>query len=489
MLGFLEKPEPEQIDTNLINAGAYVLEAARARPDRGRPARLDRARDVPVARRRGPLRAGAGAATGRTSARRRATSRRITTCSPGASARSLPGLLPEARWIDEGATVSPDAILEAPCHVAHGAVVAAGALVGAGSSVAADAQIEERAAAARRRRAGAGARGGGRRRGRGRDRAARAGRRRGADRRRRGRRAGRVDPAGRRDSPRGARLPGRRPMSLYEEMFGLVGQLGAQLREGHAAGQAALGRRRPGSTGRPSRSARSAARRSAEASPRRSGATRCAPRPPSTARPRCPAGSVPATSSWPCPTAARPPRRWPPRRAALARGADVIAVTAGEPLGEVAERGRGPGRARPGRPAAARGARIAVRSARGRARVRRRSRRRPPATSAPPRTPATPSPRIAAAVSRASSARPLATTTTWVYGHGPLVGRRAPLQEPAQREREVDGGLRRAARGRPQRDRRLGRRRPHGRPPRRHPPRRPGRSAHDPRQHRSRRRA
>ena len=37
----------------------------------------------------------------------------------------LPGLLPEARWIDEGAAVSPDAILETPCHVAHGAVVAA----------------------------------------------------------------------------------------------------------------------------------------------------------------------------------------------------------------------------------------------------------------------------------------------------------------------------------------------------------------------------
>ena len=30
-------------------------------------------------------------------------------------------------------------------------------------------------------------------------------------------------------------------MSLYEDMFGLVGKLGAQLREGHAAGVAALG--------------------------------------------------------------------------------------------------------------------------------------------------------------------------------------------------------------------------------------------------------
>ena len=30
-------------------------------------------------------------------------------------------------------------------------------------------------------------------------------------------------------------------MSLYEEMFGLVGRLGTQLRDGHAAGQSALG--------------------------------------------------------------------------------------------------------------------------------------------------------------------------------------------------------------------------------------------------------
>ena len=34
-------------------------------------------------------------------------------------------------------------------------------------------------------------------------------------------------------------------MNLYEEMFGLVGQLGAQLRAGHAAGRAALGAARP----------------------------------------------------------------------------------------------------------------------------------------------------------------------------------------------------------------------------------------------------
>ena len=44
------------------------------------------------------------------------------------------------------------------------------------------------------------------------------------------------------DLPRGStRGVGGRSVSLYEDMFGLVGRLGAQLREGHAAGQAALG--------------------------------------------------------------------------------------------------------------------------------------------------------------------------------------------------------------------------------------------------------
>ena len=154
----------------------------------------------------------------------------------------------DARWIDESAVVSPDAVLEAPCQVAGGVTVAAGARVEAGSSVAADAQIEARAQlrgavvqeranvgegaivedaiVGPRAQIGAGAhiesaavigpgvsipRRGDRRRGRAR-------------------------------VPRGCpRRSGRRPMSRYEEMFGLVGQLGAQLREGYAAGHAALG--------------------------------------------------------------------------------------------------------------------------------------------------------------------------------------------------------------------------------------------------------
>ncbi len=83
-------PSPSRSTPNLINAGAYVLEAGVLDLIEDGQRRLDRARDVPRARRRGPLRARAGAATGRTSARRRATSPPTTTCSPAASARSCP---------------------------------------------------------------------------------------------------------------------------------------------------------------------------------------------------------------------------------------------------------------------------------------------------------------------------------------------------------------------------------------------------------------
>ena len=143
VLGFLEKPEPEQIDTNLINAGAYVLE----------PAVLDLIEDgrpVSIERETFPSLVGSGlfalAQSGYwsdvgTPESYIAAHHDLL----GGHIRSeLPGLMPGACWIGEGAAVSPDAVVEAPCHIADGAVVAAGARVGAGSSVAADARIEER---------------------------------------------------------------------------------------------------------------------------------------------------------------------------------------------------------------------------------------------------------------------------------------------------------------------------------------------------------
>ena len=50
---FLEKPEPHEVDTNGINAGAYVIERAGARPIPRGPRGLDRARGVPAPGRHG----------------------------------------------------------------------------------------------------------------------------------------------------------------------------------------------------------------------------------------------------------------------------------------------------------------------------------------------------------------------------------------------------------------------------------------------------
>jgi mannose-1-phosphate guanylyltransferase len=144
VLGFLEKPEPEQIDTDLINAGAYVLE----------PEVLDLVEDghaVSIERETFPSLVGAGlfalAQVGYFSdvgtpesyiaAHHDLLAGRIRS--------HLPGLMTEVRWIAEDADVAPDAVLESPCHIASGAVVGAGVQIGPGSSVAAGAEIEERA--------------------------------------------------------------------------------------------------------------------------------------------------------------------------------------------------------------------------------------------------------------------------------------------------------------------------------------------------------
>jgi mannose-1-phosphate guanylyltransferase len=144
VLGFLEKPAPEEIDTDLINAGAYVLEpAVLDRVDEGRPVSIER-ETFPslVGEGLGALAQGGywsdvGTPESYVAAHHDLLAGRIQS--------QLPGLLVNTRWIDEMALVSAEAVLESPCHVAAGATVEAGALVGAGSCVAADAHIEARA--------------------------------------------------------------------------------------------------------------------------------------------------------------------------------------------------------------------------------------------------------------------------------------------------------------------------------------------------------
>ena len=73
---FVEKSRAIRSTRTCINAGAYVLERDVVDLDPGGPQRLDRARGLPRARRRRPLRLRRRAATGSTSARPSATCRR-----------------------------------------------------------------------------------------------------------------------------------------------------------------------------------------------------------------------------------------------------------------------------------------------------------------------------------------------------------------------------------------------------------------------------
>ena len=144
VLGFLEKPEPEEIDTDLINAGAYVLEAAVLDLiEDGRPVSIERETfpslvgDGLFALAQSGYWSDVGTPESYIAAHHDLLAGRIRS--------QLLGEMEDARWIDESAVVSPDAVLAAPCQVAGGVTVAAGARVEAGSSIAADAQIEARA--------------------------------------------------------------------------------------------------------------------------------------------------------------------------------------------------------------------------------------------------------------------------------------------------------------------------------------------------------
>ena len=244
-------------------------------------------------------------------------------------------------------------------------------------------------------------------------------------------------------------------MSLYEEMFGLVGRLGAQLREGHAAGEAALGAARGAA---PASATISALGGSAIGGSLAEALWRDTLRAPTVVN-RAAAlpgwvgpGHLVVAVSYSGGTA----ETLAAARSALARGADVIAVTAGDPLGELVRAGGGQVVRVPGGlpPRAALGSLFGALAAvlehtgvtpptggrhpRRRARLRRRRAR--------PRRQPRERARRGGRHDHDVGLRPR-----------PARGGRAPLQEPAEREREVDGELRRAARGRPQRDRRLGR--------------------------------
>ena len=493
VLGFLEKPQPEEIDTDLINAGAYVLEPAVLDL-------IDDGRAVSIERETFPSLVGAGLfalAPERLLVRRRhAGELHRGPSRPARRAHPLAAARPRGRMragSTTSATVSPDAVLEAPCQVA----ARSGRRLRARASAPAapwppDAQIEARAqlrgaVVQERANVGEGAIVDGRRR------SARAHRSARAPTSRRARSSGpasSIPPgasvaAGERVFPEGARVGVEGgPMSRYEEMFALVGQLGAQLREGYAAGQAALGRARA-----PSAPASGDDQRAGRLGHRRQ------PRGGALARLRARADL-------------REPRGHAARlgRAGRSGAAGVLQRrdrrdARGRALGARARRRRD----RRDRRRAARAAssataadrscaspaacRRARRSARSSGPWRQRSSTRAPSRRPPSDIRAAAHACDAVAGDRGGSlasalGEALATTTTWVYGYGPLaaVARRfkSQLNEnakstaafgelPEADHNEIVGWAGTT---------------PHGRPPRGDPPGRPGRPADDPRQHR-----
>ena len=145
VLGFLEKPAPEEIDTDLINAGAYVLEpAVLDLIEEGRAVSIERETFPSLvgeglhALAQGGYWSDVGTPESYIAAHHDLLAGRIHS--------QLPGLVAGCALDRRRARPSrPTPCCEAPCHVAAGAIVEAGARVGAGSSVAADAQIEARA--------------------------------------------------------------------------------------------------------------------------------------------------------------------------------------------------------------------------------------------------------------------------------------------------------------------------------------------------------
>jgi glucose/mannose-6-phosphate isomerase len=201
-------------------------------------------------------------------------------------------------------------------------------------------------------------------------------------------------------------------------MFGLVGQLGAPLREGHATGAAALG----GARGAPPASATiSALGGSAIGGSLADALWRDALRAPTVVN------RAAALPGWvgrghlvvPVSYSGGTAETLAAARSALERGADVIAVTAGEPLGELVRAGGGqvvrvPGGLPP---------RAALGSLFGALAAVLEHTAVTPATGADIRAGAHAC--DAVAHDRGGSlarelGEALATTTTWVYGHGPL---------------------------------------------------------------------
>ena len=148
-----------QIDTNLINAGAYVLERERARPDRAGGRNVSIEREVfPTLVGDGLLRLRRATATGSTSARPSATCRGRSTSSRATCDDRQRDASTRHDLVDRATARGRRAASSAPALVGAGVAIAAGALVGGrdgaratASTVGAGAHVERLGRARRRR--------------------------------------------------------------------------------------------------------------------------------------------------------------------------------------------------------------------------------------------------------------------------------------------------------------------------------------------------
>ena len=145
---FLEKPKPDEITCNTINAGIYVLEPDTFDRIPEGHAVVDRAELLPVAHRarRDVRRATSTAATGSTSARRRSTCRCTATSWTAATApRRSPAQPVVGLGLARGARSRKARVIEGPCFIDEGAVVKAGARIGPYTVIGRQCHIEEHA--------------------------------------------------------------------------------------------------------------------------------------------------------------------------------------------------------------------------------------------------------------------------------------------------------------------------------------------------------
>jgi NDP-sugar pyrophosphorylase family protein len=144
ILRFLEKPKPEEITTNRINAGIYVLEPDTfGRIPDGVPWSIERKYFPSLIERGETFWPSTTRATGSTSGRRRSTCKVhhdiLTGRFPAAPFREQPA--PRA-CVSKTALIHPAAIIESPCFVDDDAVIEAGARIAPLSVVGRGARIE-----------------------------------------------------------------------------------------------------------------------------------------------------------------------------------------------------------------------------------------------------------------------------------------------------------------------------------------------------------